>query len=78
MMNSRFAYNNAAAYSAPRPSIAAKFGASLMRAMTMPVRWAERHNDRRAMLRLDDHMLRDIGFDRVQAEQVARRAFWRA
>jgi uncharacterized protein YjiS (DUF1127 family) len=78
MMDSRFAYHNAAAYSAPRSSAAAKLGASLMRAMTMPVRWAERHNDRRAMLRLDDHLLRDIGFDRVQAEQVARRAFWRA
>lgn len=77
-MNSRFAYTNAAAYSRPRPSIAATLGSALMRAMTMPVRWAERHRGRHAMLRLDDHMLRDIGFDRVQAEQVARRAFWRA
>jgi uncharacterized protein YjiS (DUF1127 family) len=40
--------------------------------------WMRRRHDRRALLQLDNHMLRDIGFDRAQADAMASRPFWRA
>jgi uncharacterized protein YjiS (DUF1127 family) len=78
MMKMRFAYDGAAAYSAPRPSLTNKLAAMLSEAMAIPRLWARRRHERRAILRLDDHMLRDIGFDRFRAEEMARRPFWRA
>jgi uncharacterized protein YjiS (DUF1127 family) len=36
-----------------------------------------RRRQRRALLRLDDHMLRDIGVTRAEARGEARRPFWR-
>lgn len=77
-MKMRFAYDGAAAYSAPRSSPIAKLGVMLSAAMAMPRRWARRRHERRALLRLDDHMLRDIGLDRFRAEEMAARPFWRA
>ena len=48
------------------------------------VRWIEavsgmfrRRHQRQAMLELDDHLLADIGLTREQAEQEARKAFWK-
>ena len=48
------------------------------------VRWIEavsgmfrRRRQHQAMLELDDHLLADIGFTREQAEQEARKAFWK-
>jgi uncharacterized protein YjiS (DUF1127 family) len=46
--------------------------------MAMPRLWMRRRHERRTFLRLDDHMLRDIGFDRFRAEEMAARPFWRA
>ncbi|MBL9034935.1 MAG: DUF1127 domain-containing protein [Rhodospirillaceae bacterium] len=46
--------------------------------LTRLVRWNRRANERRAMRRLDDHLLRDIGIGRLQLEQMAARPFWRA
>lgn len=77
-MNRRFGYDDFADYSAPRLSVQAKF-AALLSAMVATLRlWVGRRHDRRAMLRLDDHMLRDIGLDRFAAERMAARPFWRA
>lgn len=45
---------------------------------TLLARWNRRVNERRAMRRLDDHLLRDIGIGRLQLEQMAARPFWRA
>lgn len=77
-MKMRFAYDGAAAYSAPRSSFGSKLSAFLGDAIAMPRQWMRRRHDRRDLLRLDDHMLRDIGFNRVQAEEMATRPFWRA
>jgi len=77
-MKMRFAYDGAAAYSAPRASFSAKLGALLREATAIPHLWAQRRHERRALLHLDDHMLRDIGVARFQAEEMAARPFWRA
>lgn len=42
-----------------------------------PFVWLERVQDRRRLADLDDHMLRDIGLSRSQAEEVASTPFWR-
>jgi uncharacterized protein YjiS (DUF1127 family) len=42
-----------------------------------PFVWLERLQDRRRLAELDDHMLRDIGISRSEAEQVASTPFWR-
>lgn len=76
-MKMRFAYESAAAYSAPRSSLITQLGALLDGAMAMPRIWSRRRCERRALRQLDDRMLRDIGLDRFQAQKVAARPFWR-
>jgi uncharacterized protein YjiS (DUF1127 family) len=74
MMTSHIAYD--AAYS--RPSFSARLGDVLSAALATPRLWMRRRHDRRALSQLDTHMLRDIGFDRAQADEMASRPFWRA
>ncbi|TVO70498.1 DUF1127 domain-containing protein [Sedimenticola selenatireducens] len=38
--------------------------------------WYERYRQRRALLRLDDRMLKDIGVSRCEAEQESGKPFW--
>jgi uncharacterized protein YjiS (DUF1127 family) len=78
MMKTHFAYHGAAAYSAQRSTAAAKLGVMLSNAAATPRLWASRRHERHVLLSLDDHMLRDIGLDRYQAEEMAARPFWRA
>jgi uncharacterized protein YjiS (DUF1127 family) len=40
------------------------------------LRWRELARQRRALLTLDDRMLKDIGITRVDAEYEAGRPFW--
>ena len=40
--------------------------------------WQERSEGRAQLLRLDDHVLRDISITRLQAEAEANKPFWRA
>jgi uncharacterized protein YjiS (DUF1127 family) len=40
--------------------------------------WQERSRGRRQLLLLDEHVLRDIGITRLQAEAEANKPFWRA
>ena len=40
--------------------------------------WQERARGRRQLRRFDDHLLRDIGITRLQAEAEADKPFWRA
>ena len=40
--------------------------------------WIERYRQRRALLELSDHMLKDIGISRIEAEHEGRKPFWRA
>jgi uncharacterized protein YjiS (DUF1127 family) len=78
MMTMRFAYDGAAACSAARPAFSARLVAAMSEAIAMLRLWARRRHDRRDLLRLDEHMLRDIGFDRTRVEDMAARPFWRA
>jgi uncharacterized protein YjiS (DUF1127 family) len=75
MMTTHIAFG--AAHAAPRSSFS-RFGGMLSLALAAPRLWARRRRDRRALLQLDDHMLRDIGVDRTRAEDMASRPFWRA
>jgi uncharacterized protein YjiS (DUF1127 family) len=40
--------------------------------------WQQRRQGRQQLLGLDDHLLRDIGISRLQAEAEADKPFWRA
>jgi uncharacterized protein YjiS (DUF1127 family) len=40
------------------------------------MRWHETARERRALLALSDHMLKDIGITRAEAEREASRRFW--
>ena len=73
-MTTRIAY----AAAAPRSSSLARFGDLLSMAMATPRLWLRRRHDRHALLQLDNHMLRDIGFDRARVKEMAARPFWRA
>ncbi len=39
--------------------------------------WSERRRQRRALLELSDHMLKDIGIGRGEAYREGRKPFWR-
>ena len=69
--------NSSAAFSAHRgtPSI---FGALLGDAARAVGVWRTRRRERRTIRHLDDHMLRDIGLNRVTAESIGARPFWKA
>ena len=40
--------------------------------------WYDRARERRALMELSDHMLRDIGISRADARREAARPFWRS
>lgn len=42
------------------------------------IRWLERSQQRRALQRLDDRMLRDIGLSRADVAGESAKPFWRA
>jgi uncharacterized protein YjiS (DUF1127 family) len=50
----------------------------LRRARDTIALWQERTHGRQQLLRLDGHVLRDIGITRLQAEAEADKPFWRA
>jgi uncharacterized protein YjiS (DUF1127 family) len=41
------------------------------------LRWQSRAQQRRMLLELDDHMLKDIGLTRADVWQETRKPFWR-
>ena len=41
-------------------------------------RWSERRRQRRALLQLDDNLLKDIGLSHADAWQEAHKPFWRS
>lgn len=43
-----------------------------------PLAWCERARQRRALRRMSDHMLDDIGISRTEALDEAAKPFWRA
>ena len=52
-----------------RPSLSGMFG--------VLGRWSERRRQRRALLQLDDKLLKDIGLSCADAWQEAHKPFWR-
>jgi uncharacterized protein YjiS (DUF1127 family) len=49
----------------------------LTRFVDLVLTWHERARQRRALLRLDDRMLSDIGVDRGTARMEGQKPFWR-
>jgi uncharacterized protein YjiS (DUF1127 family) len=66
------------------PRVSAATGPGRRRGWRTAIRWAdalvtwlERDCQRRALLKLDERMLRDIGLSRADVEQEAEKPFWR-
>lgn len=67
--------------STPRPSLLASVVAAVRGFGWMVDRlmdWAERAHQRQTLTGLDDHLLKDIGISRVEAEHEAAKPFWKA
>jgi uncharacterized protein YjiS (DUF1127 family) len=64
----------------PRNAIAFQLGRRLQAiaivACVRVLRWHELSRQRRALLALNERMLKDIGISRGEAEREARRPFW--
>jgi uncharacterized protein YjiS (DUF1127 family) len=64
----------------PHWRMAARLGAGLQGlaaiGLARLLHWHELARQRRALLALNDRMLKDIGITRVEAEREARRPFW--
>jgi uncharacterized protein YjiS (DUF1127 family) len=48
-----------------------------MRFVDMLLEWHERSRQRRALMALDDRLLKDIGISRADAERETSKPFWR-
>jgi len=57
----------------PRPSLSAL----AVRLFDAIGDWHERAEQRRALAAASDHILRDIGFSRLDAESESEKPFWR-
>ena len=62
---------------APRGRLLARAASWLGRVRETFRLWQDRVSGRQQLLRLDDHVLRDIGITRLQAEAEASKPFWR-
>lgn len=51
-------------------------GDAMRNAVCTAKAWNTRYRQRRELLGLSDHMLKDIGISRAQAENEGHRAFW--
>jgi uncharacterized protein YjiS (DUF1127 family) len=64
---------------APRAHLLSRRVASWLGRVRATLRlWQDRVSGRQQLLRLDEHVLRDIGITRLQAEAEANKPFWRA
>jgi uncharacterized protein YjiS (DUF1127 family) len=52
-------------------------GRALRAALARLAVWAERHRQRRALLELSDHLLKDLGLSRADALREGGQPFWR-
>lgn len=76
---------NDALRTAPAPSQATPAPVGVVRATARAMwafvetilEWEERRRQRLALQALDDHLLRDIGISRVEADGEGRKPFWR-
>ena len=53
------------------------FGCLIFAALQTVEVWYERSRQRRRLALLDDHLLRDIGIDRLAAMEEISKPFWR-
>lgn len=58
-------------------AIARALSLELIDLVTLLLVWQERFGGRRRLSRLSDHMLKDIGISRADAEREAGKRFWR-
>jgi uncharacterized protein YjiS (DUF1127 family) len=49
---------------------------ALLRGIALVEGWIERRRQRRALLELSDHVLKDIGISRSEAQREGRKPFW--
>ena len=54
----------------------ARVGPRLLGALVAIEVWLDRHNQRRSLLELDDHILHDIGLSRADVAAESRKWFW--
>lgn len=47
-----------------------------LRLVVLLVKWGERRRTRRALGKLDDHLVKDIGLTRWMADRESTRPFW--
>ena len=64
--------------SRPASFLAAAVGATVLWAADGLARSYQRYRERRALQRLDDHMLSDIGIGRADVDLEANKPFWRS
>lgn len=57
--------------------VATGISGGLLGVLDVLLTWNERLRQRRELLELDDHLLKDIGVTRVDAEWEGRKPFWR-
>jgi uncharacterized protein YjiS (DUF1127 family) len=55
-----------------------EIAAMVDRLFDAPFVWAERAAERRHLADLDEHLLKDIGLNRVDVETISTKPFWRA
>ena len=49
---------------------------TLLQFVVVCVAWSERRRTRKALSKLDDHQLQDVGITRAAAEREAKLPFW--
>jgi uncharacterized protein YjiS (DUF1127 family) len=62
----------------PESGLYAAVRRGVVRMVEACLAWHDRARERRALMELSDHMLRDIGISRVEAHHEAAKPFWRA
>jgi uncharacterized protein YjiS (DUF1127 family) len=60
-----------------RQSLGASLATAVMKGFAKVRAWRERARSRQALLRLDEHMLRDLGISRAMADFKGSQPFWR-
>lgn len=59
------------------PKLRIETRSPLARTLDKVIFWHERARQRRTLLQLEDHLIADMGLDRAEVQQEARKPFWR-
>lgn len=60
-----------------RPAVRASLFGRVVRALDRLSEWHKRAAERRELLEMPEHLLKDIGISRIDAYQEYRKPFWR-